>query len=175
MVNQKRGFSAVIDEWIIPRVSGLFQFAVFFKASCVFRMNRRKFLSATGLLSLSALTAFLLPSKLFTFMKACAASNRLSNNIGIPTPCKPKASDVIMRSMGIHPHNQSDPHDTMRALRNFHANCLEWTYIEDINFIQKVKRFGQLFVVDWSNKAKPFNLKLDPDRTAQLKFRLGKI
>ena len=130
------------------------------------KISRRAFLFKTGWFS------FFLP------LIGCLPRNALpSGNIGSPldglvnikppSAGPPKASDVIMRSMGIHPHNQNDPHDTMRALRNFHANCLEWTYIEDINFIQKVKRFGQLFVVDWSNKAKPFKLELDPDRTAR--------
>ena len=60
-------------------------------------------------------------------------------------PGAPKASDVIMRSLSIHPTSNSDPHDTMRALRDFHVTRLAWAYIEDPQFIAKVKRAGCVF------------------------------
>ena len=36
----------------------------------------------------------------------------------------PRASDVIMRSLSLHPRNADDPHDTMQALRDFHVSTL---------------------------------------------------
>ena len=57
----------------------------------------------------------------------------------------PRPGDVIMRSLSLHPANARDPHDTMRALRDFHATTLAWAYIEDAEFIRKVKESGRAF------------------------------
>ncbi|MBN2307829.1 MAG: hypothetical protein JXR94_02595 [Candidatus Hydrogenedentes bacterium] len=57
----------------------------------------------------------------------------------------PKASDVIMRSLRAHPAGQSDPHDTLKALGDFHVTRLEWAYITDPGFISKVHEMGCVF------------------------------
>ena len=57
----------------------------------------------------------------------------------------PKASDVIMRSLRIHPANDKDPYDTLAALREFHVTRLEWAYIDNPAFIAKVNAQGCLF------------------------------
>jgi len=57
----------------------------------------------------------------------------------------PKASDVIMRSLRLHPRNKNDPHDTMQALKDFHVTRLEWAYITKKDFIDKVKASGRIF------------------------------
>jgi hypothetical protein len=57
----------------------------------------------------------------------------------------PAASDVIMRSLGLHPRNDQDPHDTMQALRDFHATTLAWAYITDPEFIARVQASGRVF------------------------------
>ena len=57
----------------------------------------------------------------------------------------PRASDVLMRSLRLRPRNAKDPHDTMRALRDFHVSRLEWAYITDKEFIAKVKASGRVF------------------------------
>ena len=57
----------------------------------------------------------------------------------------PKASDVIMRSLGLHPRNKRDPHDTMQALKDFHATTLAWAYITNSAFIDRVKASGRVF------------------------------
>ncbi len=57
----------------------------------------------------------------------------------------PKSSDVIMRSLRLHPTNKKDPHDTMQALKDFHVTRLEWAYIESKPFIEKVKASGRVF------------------------------
>ena len=62
-----------------------------------------------------------------------------------PPPGAPKASDVILRSLRLHPRNAKDPHDTLRALDDFHVSRLEWTYIQDKAFIAKVRASGRLF------------------------------
>ncbi|MBN1342514.1 MAG: hypothetical protein JXQ73_07530 [Phycisphaerae bacterium] len=60
-------------------------------------------------------------------------------------PGAPKPSDVIMRSLRLHPAGKNDPHDTMKALHDFHVTRLEWAYITDKPFIAKVKASGRLF------------------------------
>ena len=50
-----------------------------------------------------------------------------------------------MRSLSIHPTNNGDPHDTMQTLRDFHVTMLAWAYIENPEFIAKVKRTGRVF------------------------------
>jgi len=102
------------------------------------KITRREFLVEVGAFTLS-LPFFSCSSR------SVALDGKGSGNTEPLSAGSPKASDVIMRSLGIHPKNSGDPHDTMQALRNFHANRLEWTYIDDINFIQKVKQSGRLF------------------------------
>ena len=60
-------------------------------------------------------------------------------------PGAPKASDVIMRSLSRHPRNKKDPHDTLQALADFHVTRLEWAYIADKKFIDRVKALGIVF------------------------------
>ncbi len=43
-------------------------------------------------------------------------------------PGVPACSDVIMRSLRIHPTKPGDPHDTLAAARAFHVTRLEWVY-----------------------------------------------
>jgi len=50
-----------------------------------------------------------------------------------------------MRSLGLHPRNKKDPHDTMQALRDFHATTLAWAYITNSAFIERVKASGRVF------------------------------
>lgn len=57
----------------------------------------------------------------------------------------PRASDVILRTLLKRPANANDPHDTLRALNEFHVSRLEWSYIGDAEFIAKVKAPGRLF------------------------------
>jgi len=57
----------------------------------------------------------------------------------------PKASDVILRTLRERPINANDPHDTLRALDEFHVSRLEWSYIGSAEFIAKVKAPGRLF------------------------------
>ncbi len=57
----------------------------------------------------------------------------------------PKASDIIMRSLNIRPSSPGDPHDTLKALDDFHVTRLEWAYINDPAFIAKVKAQGCVF------------------------------
>jgi hypothetical protein len=57
----------------------------------------------------------------------------------------PKASDVIMRSLRIRTANEKDPLDTLQALRDFHVTRLEWAYINNSGFIQKVRSAGCFF------------------------------
>lgn len=57
-------------------------------------------------------------------------------------PGKIAASEVIIR--GLHPrsHSTGDPHDTLEAIKNFHATRLEWIYRLTPEFIQQVKALG---------------------------------
>ena len=60
-------------------------------------------------------------------------------------PGAPRASDVIMRTLSWHPANAKDPHDTMGALRDFHVSRLEWAYVNNKGWIEKVKGSGRVF------------------------------
>ena len=65
-------------------------------------------------------------------------------------PCQrpaggPRASDVIMRTLSWHPANAKDPHDTMGALGEFHVSRLEWAYVNNKAWIDKVKGSGRVF------------------------------
>ncbi len=57
----------------------------------------------------------------------------------------PRSSDVIMRSLRLHVRNDKDPHDTMQALKDFHVTRLEWAYVTNKAFIEKVKASGRVF------------------------------
>ena len=57
----------------------------------------------------------------------------------------PRASDVLMRSLRLRPANAKDPHDTWKALNDFHVSRLEWAYISDKAFISKVVASGRRF------------------------------
>jgi len=57
----------------------------------------------------------------------------------------PKASDVIMRTLHLHPRHADDPHDTMRAVREFHVTRLAWSYVTDAAFIEKLEAAGRTF------------------------------
>jgi len=46
-------------------------------------------------------------------------------------PGAPRASDVCMRSLGVHPHNAKDPRDTLKAVRDFHVSHIVWIYTTD--------------------------------------------
>jgi len=60
-------------------------------------------------------------------------------------PGAPKASDVITRTLCLHPRNADDPHDTMRAVREFHVTRLKWSYVTDAAFIAKLQATGRMF------------------------------
>jgi hypothetical protein len=57
-------------------------------------------------------------------------------------PGAPRASAVCMRSLTARPSHKGDPHDTLAAIRGFHATRLEWTYGDDPEFIKKVHAVG---------------------------------
>ncbi len=57
----------------------------------------------------------------------------------------PKASDVIMRSLTLRVAKRPDQHDTFRALTEFHVTRLEWAYIVDPRFIERVRASGRFF------------------------------
>jgi len=68
----------------------------------------------------------------------------------VAKPCRrpagaPRASDVIMRTLSWHPANAKDRHDTMAALRDFHVSRLEWAYVNNKGWIEKVKGSGRVF------------------------------
>ena len=60
-------------------------------------------------------------------------------------PGAPPASAVCMRSLRPRPMNENDPYDTLEAIRRFHVTWLEWTYVDDPAFIEKVHAMGVTF------------------------------
>lgn len=77
-----------------------------------------------------------------------AASAQTVFDVAKPQPLPegaPRASDVIMRSLRIRSSNAQEPHDTLKALDDFHVTRLEWAYINDPAFIAKVKAQGCVF------------------------------
>jgi len=54
----------------------------------------------------------------------------------------PKASDVMMRSLRVHPANAKDPHDTLAAARNFHVTRLDWIPSLNAEFVEKANSQG---------------------------------
>jgi len=75
-------------------------------------------------------------------------------------PGAPKASDVIMRTLRLHPRGAEDPHDTMQAVRAFHVTRLEWSYVTDAAFIEKLHAAGRTF---GGAASAPSYLPEDPD------------
>ena len=59
-----------------------------------------------------------------------------------PVHGAPRASAVCIRSLIAHPSHKGDPHDTLAAIRGFHATRLEWTYGDKPEFIKKVHDLG---------------------------------
>lgn len=57
-------------------------------------------------------------------------------------PGAPDRSSVLLRSIVEHPRNEHDPHDTTRAIRQFHATHLIWVYGNDRDFIKRVHELG---------------------------------
>ena len=61
----------------------------------------------------------------------------------------PRADDVTIRSLRIHPRNDNDVRDTWNAIRRFHATRLEWTYLteepSDLDFVKRIKARGIVF------------------------------
>jgi len=57
-------------------------------------------------------------------------------------PGAPRASDVCMRSLGVHPHNAKDPRDTLKAVRDFHVSHIVWIYTTDQAFIARCNAQG---------------------------------
>ncbi len=54
----------------------------------------------------------------------------------------PRASDVCMRSLGIHPRNAKDRRDTLEAARDFGVTHIVWIYTTDKGFIAKCNGMG---------------------------------
>lgn len=57
----------------------------------------------------------------------------------------PKASDVSMRSLEIHPQKKRagvDPWDTFQAVRDFHATRLEWVFSLTAEQVRRAKALG---------------------------------
>ena len=95
----------------------------------------------------------------FTIITACILLMHASSSYS-QEPCKklyelaqpvlrpegaPNASDVIMRNLRPHPRDANDPYNTMEAMDDFHVTRLEWTYIQDYSFINRVKDSGRTF------------------------------
>lgn len=57
----------------------------------------------------------------------------------------PKASDVVMRSLTLREAKNEEGRDTFRALASFHVTRLEWAYIRDPRFIERVRASGRRF------------------------------
>ena len=73
-------------------------------------------------------------------LRPCDVARPLTRPEGAPRP-----SDVIMRSLRLHPANAKDPHDTFAALQTFHVTRLAWAYITDRKFIARVRETGRVF------------------------------
>ena len=57
-------------------------------------------------------------------------------------PGKIAASEVCIRGLYPRPSNASDPHNTLDAIRGFHATRLEWTYGLTSEFVEKARALG---------------------------------
>ncbi len=61
----------------------------------------------------------------------------------------PAASDVSIRSLNFRPMDKDDDHNTIQAVKDFHATRLEWVYLrfneEEKKLIRKVKDMGCVF------------------------------
>jgi hypothetical protein len=58
-----------------------------------------------------------------------------------PPGCPPRSA-VLLRSMLEHPTTANDPHDTMEAVRAFHATHLVWAYGNKRDFIERLHALG---------------------------------
>ncbi len=96
---------------------------------------------------MAGMRSFWLTGVVFVFCCEAVAAPRpcdVARSVARP-PGAPRASDVIMRSLRLHPANARDPHDTMAALKAFHVTRLEWAYITDKAFIGRVRASGRVF------------------------------
>lgn len=57
----------------------------------------------------------------------------------------PRYSDVCLSSRWLHPLNDNDPHNTLETIEAFGATRLEWAYISDKAFIERIKARGLTF------------------------------
>lgn len=57
----------------------------------------------------------------------------------------PRASDVIIRALRLRKADGAGGRDTFRALRQFHVTRLEWAYIQQPEFVERLKDSGRLF------------------------------
>gem|GEM_PF-1634042 len=57
-------------------------------------------------------------------------------------PGKMAASEVIIRGLSPRPRDADDPHNTLKAIKGFHATRLEWIYELTPEFIQQVQSLG---------------------------------
>jgi hypothetical protein len=71
---------------------------------------------------------------------ACQVARPIQRPVGAPN-----ASDVIMRTLTLHPRNRSDPHSTREAIEDFHVTRLEWSYVTNREFIGWLKASGRVF------------------------------
>ena len=108
------------------------------------KITRREFCAKAGTLTLTLpFLGCFGPSVALGGKGVSSLNSPADTEVQMPGP--PKASDVIMRSLRIHPEDSNDPHDTMRALEEFHATRLEWAYISDPAYIKTVKKSGRVF------------------------------
>lgn len=54
----------------------------------------------------------------------------------------PLAADVMMRSLRVHPANEKDPHDTLKATRAFHVTRLDWIPYLSLEFVREAGSGG---------------------------------
>lgn len=79
-----------------------------------------------------------------SLLAACADASSLCDRVE-PRRKHPgmlRASEVCMRSLRPRPVSSADPHDTLRAIRDFHVTRLEWTYGLTRAFVAKVEALG---------------------------------
>lgn len=77
-------------------------------------------------------------------------------------PGKIAASEVPIRGLVPRPRDTNDPHDTLKAIRGFHATRLEWTYGLTPGFIREVNGMG-VSASGASNPAMDTRAETDPD------------
>ncbi len=57
----------------------------------------------------------------------------------------PGYADVCFSSRWVHPRGKDDPHDSLEAMKAFHATRLEWAYITDKKFLAEIKKRGMTY------------------------------